>query len=255
MIFELVKLQASPRRHLDAGERGRTSSSRSASRACRSSRTASVAGWDDHEVYAQRIRNYTAKPIERGNPPDVPGPRRLPQPAQADAARLPDRRIHGHGAMPARRPTCCSRSSGTRGTTPSRIRDAGERRRSMLSENVLECAPLAWCQQWGVARGVHGVVREKPTIGNARVAPSTNCRRPSRGTSRQRTLAAEFLIATSALGFGPSSRSSRIRLPESRHCPYSSAGLPARRSSRPHPEGTPIRGNSVRLPLSLFRFI
>jgi hypothetical protein len=24
----------------------------------------SVAGWDDHEVYTQRIRNYTAKPIE-----------------------------------------------------------------------------------------------------------------------------------------------------------------------------------------------
>jgi hypothetical protein len=24
----------------------------------------SVAGWDDHEIYAQRIRNYTAKPIE-----------------------------------------------------------------------------------------------------------------------------------------------------------------------------------------------
>ena len=25
---------------------------------------ATVAGWDDHEVYAQRIRNYTAKPIQ-----------------------------------------------------------------------------------------------------------------------------------------------------------------------------------------------
>jgi hypothetical protein len=25
---------------------------------------ASVAGWDDHEIYAERIRNYTAKPIE-----------------------------------------------------------------------------------------------------------------------------------------------------------------------------------------------
>jgi len=24
---------------------------------------ATVAGWDDHEVYAQRIRNYTTKPI------------------------------------------------------------------------------------------------------------------------------------------------------------------------------------------------
>ena len=24
----------------------------------------SVVGWDDHEVYSQRVRNYTAKPIE-----------------------------------------------------------------------------------------------------------------------------------------------------------------------------------------------
>src|SRR4051812_31872540 len=24
----------------------------------------SVAGWDDHELYAQRVRNYSAKPIE-----------------------------------------------------------------------------------------------------------------------------------------------------------------------------------------------
>ena len=24
----------------------------------------SVAGWDDHEVYGQRVRNYTARPIE-----------------------------------------------------------------------------------------------------------------------------------------------------------------------------------------------
>ncbi len=26
--------------------------------------TASVAGWDDHEIYSQRIRNYTAKPVD-----------------------------------------------------------------------------------------------------------------------------------------------------------------------------------------------
>jgi hypothetical protein len=24
----------------------------------------SVAGWDDHEVYSQRVRNYTSKPID-----------------------------------------------------------------------------------------------------------------------------------------------------------------------------------------------
>ncbi len=29
----------------------------------------SVAGWDDHTLFAQRIRNYTKKPIDAGDPP------------------------------------------------------------------------------------------------------------------------------------------------------------------------------------------
>ena len=32
-----------------------------------------VAGWDDHEVYTQRIRNYTAKPIDVEVRPTFPG--------------------------------------------------------------------------------------------------------------------------------------------------------------------------------------
>ena len=42
----------------------RTSSSASISRACRSSVNSSVAGWDDHALFAQRVRNYTKKPID-----------------------------------------------------------------------------------------------------------------------------------------------------------------------------------------------
>jgi hypothetical protein len=38
-----------------------------------------VVGWDDHEVYSQRIRNYSAKAVRAGDPPHAPRPRRLPQ--------------------------------------------------------------------------------------------------------------------------------------------------------------------------------
>ena len=63
VIFELVKLRTwrdtiwmqRPRReHLPAG--------RSAGRGDRVN--SSVAGWDDHTLFAQRVRNYTKKPID-----------------------------------------------------------------------------------------------------------------------------------------------------------------------------------------------
>ena len=38
-----------------------------------------VAGWDDHTLFAQRVRNYTKKPIRTGNPPHAAGRRGLPQ--------------------------------------------------------------------------------------------------------------------------------------------------------------------------------
>ena len=63
MIFELVKLRASRDdiwMQLQRGERlppGRR-------RGVQVDVNATVAGWDDHEVYAQRVRNYTGKPIE-----------------------------------------------------------------------------------------------------------------------------------------------------------------------------------------------
>ena len=51
-----------------------------------------VAGWDDHEVFTQRIRNYTAKPIDVEIRRSFDGHVVVPQPAGADAARLSDGR-------------------------------------------------------------------------------------------------------------------------------------------------------------------
>ncbi len=62
----------------------RTSSARSGSRASQIEVNSSVAGWDDHEVYTQRIRNYTAKPIEVEIRRTFRRPCRISQPAQAE---------------------------------------------------------------------------------------------------------------------------------------------------------------------------
>ena len=53
-----------PQRHLAAAQRHERVSQARRRRPSRSSRTLSVVGWDDHEIYTQRIRNYTAKPID-----------------------------------------------------------------------------------------------------------------------------------------------------------------------------------------------
>ena len=57
-----------------------------------------VVGWDDHETYSQRVRNYTAKPIELEIRRPLAGPRRLPQPARSDALRLSDGRVQNDRA-------------------------------------------------------------------------------------------------------------------------------------------------------------
>jgi hypothetical protein len=62
VIFELVKLRASRdeiRMHIDG-----TDIFRQVGGGVQIEVSSSVVGWDDHEVYSQRIRNYTVKPIE-----------------------------------------------------------------------------------------------------------------------------------------------------------------------------------------------
>ena len=54
------------------------------------------------------------KPIEVEIRRTLPGPRRLPQPARAEAARLSDGRIHRQGRCRQDGRTCCSRSSASR---------------------------------------------------------------------------------------------------------------------------------------------
>ena len=56
----------------------------------------SVAGWDDHTLFAQRVRNYTKKPIDLEVRRTLRRPRGLPQRVGGQEPRLPDRGVHGH---------------------------------------------------------------------------------------------------------------------------------------------------------------
>jgi hypothetical protein len=63
VIFELIKLRASRDEiwmHVDGADVYR----RVGQPGVQVEVNSSVAGWDDHELYTQRVRNYTAKPIE-----------------------------------------------------------------------------------------------------------------------------------------------------------------------------------------------
>ena len=78
-----------------------------------------VVGWDDHEVYSQRVRNYTAKPIELEIRRTLPG-------HVVFRSRL-DPKLHDYqtveykATVPAgKRRTSCKNSSSTRATTPNR---------------------------------------------------------------------------------------------------------------------------------------
>ena len=55
-----------------------------------------VAGWEDHARYVERIRNYSGKPIDVEIRRAFPRPRVLPEQAEADAARLPHRADDRH---------------------------------------------------------------------------------------------------------------------------------------------------------------
>ena len=57
----------------------------------------SVAGWDDHTLYSQRVRNYTQEADRPGGPPHLSRPCGLPQRAARQEPRLPDGPVHGHG--------------------------------------------------------------------------------------------------------------------------------------------------------------
>jgi hypothetical protein len=63
VIFELVKLRSS-RDEIWMKRGGTDTFLRVGQPGVQIVVNSSVAGWDDHEVYAQRVRNYTAKPIE-----------------------------------------------------------------------------------------------------------------------------------------------------------------------------------------------
>ena len=130
-------------------------------------------------IYTQRIRNYTAKPIEVEVRRTLPRPRRLPQPAGAEAARLPDGAVHGDGRGRARRPTCSSRSSAAPGPQrQAEQRDAGRGggeamkrchcRRSHRWHRVLALLPLPL--RGRERRPVHRAARDtvQLTIYNAR---------------------------------------------------------------------------------------
>jgi hypothetical protein len=63
VIFELIKLRAS-RDEIWMHVNGVDVYRRVGQPGVQVEVNSSVAGWDDHELYAQRVRNYTAKPIE-----------------------------------------------------------------------------------------------------------------------------------------------------------------------------------------------
>ena len=64
MIFELDQAQDASQRHLVAGERRRTCSTSSTSRASGPSRTRRSSAGTTTRSTRQRVRNYTAKPID-----------------------------------------------------------------------------------------------------------------------------------------------------------------------------------------------
>ena len=61
-----------PRQTSGCRSTARTTSARSsATRCCRSKSTPSLVGWDEHEIYTQRIRNYTGKADRGRSPPHL----------------------------------------------------------------------------------------------------------------------------------------------------------------------------------------
>ena len=80
----------------------------------------SVAGWDDHTLFCQRVRNYTKKPIDLEIRRSFGGRRGLSQRVAGQEPRLPDRGVHGAGAAGAEGANCFTRSCSDRDTTPGR---------------------------------------------------------------------------------------------------------------------------------------
>ena len=79
-----------------------------------------VAGWDDHTLYTQRVRNYTAKPIDLEVRRTFPGHVifRSDLPAKNHDYQTVE---YTATVSPPRRSICSTRSSSARATMPSRI--------------------------------------------------------------------------------------------------------------------------------------
>ena len=119
VIFELIKLKVS-RDDIWMQVNGANIFRRVGQAGVQIGVNSSVAGWDDHEVYSQRVRNYTAVPIpvevRRSFDGDVIF-RSLLKPILHDyrtAADSPGRWRRG------RKTTCCSKSHGGRGVMRSK---------------------------------------------------------------------------------------------------------------------------------------
>ena len=82
-------------------------------------RAASPAGTTTRSITAADPQLHRQADRSR-NPPHAAGPRRLPQPARAEAARLSDGRSHRQGRRRQDGPTCCSSWSASKAPTPSR---------------------------------------------------------------------------------------------------------------------------------------
>ncbi len=69
-----------------------------------------VAGWDDHTVFTQRVRNYTEQADRRRGPPPFPGHIVFRSELEAAEPRLPDRPVLSPGRAGQDDRTCCTRS-------------------------------------------------------------------------------------------------------------------------------------------------
>ena len=80
----------------------------------------SVAGWDDHTLFAQRVRNYTKKPIDLEIRRTFGGHVDLPQRTGGQDSTTSRRCSTRPRSSRARRPNCSMRSCSTKAATPSR---------------------------------------------------------------------------------------------------------------------------------------
>ena len=96
MIFELVKLRAY-RDNLWLQVNGVRELRKVGGGAIIKEENAAIVGWDDHEVYSQRIRNYTGKEIEVEVRRSFPGHVVFKSQLEPTLHRLSNGRVSGAG--------------------------------------------------------------------------------------------------------------------------------------------------------------